>query len=59
MSDNAYLDEGFTIAKPFAFRCLPRSEKRLRVVKEQWETATKQGYELRGVPVDVDGMIQH
>ena len=49
-SDNMYLDAGFTIPKPFAARFLPRSTGRLRVVKE--------GYQLRGVPVDVDGMIQ-
>ena len=58
LSDNAYPDAGFTIPKHFAARFLPRSEERLRVVKEQWEIAMKEGYELRGVPVDVDGMIQ-
>ncbi|KAI4135053.1 MAG: hypothetical protein LQ347_001004 [Umbilicaria vellea] len=59
LSDNAYPDGGFTIPKPFAARFLPRSEERLRVVKEQWEIATKEGYELRGIPVDIDGMIQY
>ena len=59
LSDNGYLDTGFTIPKPFAARFLPRSEERLRIVKEQWELATKEGYELRGVPVDIDGMIQY
>ena len=59
LSDNAYLDAGFTIPKPFAARFLPRSEERLRIVKEQWERATKEGYELRGVPVDIDGMVQY
>ena len=58
-SDNSYLDAGFTIPKPFAVRFLPRSEERLRIVKEQWEVATKEGYELRGEPVDIDGMIQY
>ena len=58
LSDNGYLDEGFTIPKPFAARFIPRSEERLRVVKEQWERATSEGYELRGMQVDVDGMIQ-
>ncbi|KAI4192425.1 MAG: hypothetical protein LQ346_004316 [Caloplaca aetnensis] len=58
LSDNGYLDAGFTIPKPFAARFLPRSEERLRIVKEQWDRAMKEGYELRGVPVDVDGMVQ-
>jgi len=58
-SDSMYLDAGFTIPKPFAARFLPRSEERLQVVKEQWEVATKEGYQLRGVPVDIDGMIQY
>ena len=59
LSDNSYLDTGFTIPKPFAARFLPRSDERLRIVKDTWERATKEGYELRGVPVDVDGMIQY
>ena len=59
LSDNAYLDAGFTIPKPFAARFLPRSDDRLRIVKEQWQTAMKEGYELRGVTVDVDGMVQY
>ncbi|KAL8901601.1 MAG: hypothetical protein Q9207_005128 [Kuettlingeria erythrocarpa] len=58
LSDNGYLDAGFTIPKPFAARFLPRSDERLRIVKEQWDRAMKEGYELRGVPVDVDGMVQ-
>jgi cytochrome P450 len=56
-SENAYADAGFTIPKPFAARFIPRSEERRRIVKEQWEIATRKGYELRGIPVDVDGMI--
>ena len=59
LSENCYLDAGFTIPKPFAARFVPRTEGRLGVVKESWERATKEGYELRGVAVDVDGMIQY
>ena len=59
LSDNAYPDAGFTIPKPFAARFIPRSEEKLRIVKEQWDLAMKEGYELRGIPVDVDGMIQY
>lgn len=58
LSDNAYPEAGFTIPKPFAARFLPRDEGRLQIVKEQWDTATKEGYELRGVPVDIDGTVQ-
>ena len=59
LSDNCYLDTGFTIPKPFAARFVSRNKERLGVVKESWERATKEGYELRGVAVDVDGMIQY
>lgn len=58
MSDDAYLDTGFTLPKPFAARFLPWSEERLQIVKEQWELASKKGYELRGVPVDIEGMTK-
>lgn len=59
LSDNAFPEAGFTIPKPFAARFIPRGEERLRVLKEQWDMAIKEGYELRGVPVDIDGMVQH
>lgn len=59
LSDDAYPDSGFTTPKPFAARFLPRGEKRSRIVKEGWERAMKEGYELRGVAVDVDGMVQY
>lgn len=58
LSENAYPDAGFTIPKPFAARFVPWSEDRLRIVKEQWEIASKEGYELRGIPVDINGMVQ-
>ncbi|KAL4939604.1 hypothetical protein BDV06DRAFT_230926 [Aspergillus oleicola] len=56
MSDNAYLDMGFTLPKPFAARFIPHSEERLQIVKDSWEKASREGYELRGVQVDVEGM---
>jgi cytochrome P450 len=59
LSENAFPDAGFTLPKPFAARFLPHSEERLEIVKGQWEVATKEGYELRGVPVDVEGMMQY
>ncbi|KAJ5698628.1 hypothetical protein N7462_000633 [Penicillium macrosclerotiorum] len=58
LSDNAYTDAGFTIPKPFSARFVPRTEDRLRILKEQWGIAQNEGYELRGIPVDVDGMMQ-
>lgn len=58
LSDEAYPDGGFTIPKPFAARFVPRSEGRLEIVKRQWEVARREGYELRGVAVDINGMIQ-
>ena len=58
LSDDGYLDAGFTIPKPFAARFIPRNEAKLRLVKAQWKTATEEGYELRGIPVGVDGMVQ-
>ncbi|KAL2179034.1 cytochrome P450 CYP2 subfamily [Thermothelomyces heterothallicus CBS 202.75] len=58
LSENAYPDAGFTIPKPFAARFIPRGGDRVKIVEAAWETAMREGYELRGVPVDVDGMVQ-
>ncbi|KAI4866579.1 putative O-methylsterigmatocystin oxidoreductase [Hypoxylon rubiginosum] len=58
--DDAWVqDTGFSVPKPFAARFIPRSEEKLRIVKDQWQNAMKEGYELRGVTVDVDGMVQY
>jgi len=59
VGEKAYPDARFTIPKPFAARFLPRSKERLRLVKEEWKTAIREGYELRGVVVDVNGIVQH
>ncbi|KAI0402408.1 putative O-methylsterigmatocystin oxidoreductase [Xylaria palmicola] len=58
LSENAYLDGLFTIPKPFAARFLPRDDAALRVVRDTWDTAMKQGYELRGERVNIDGVVQ-
>ncbi|KAK4122073.1 putative O-methylsterigmatocystin oxidoreductase [Parathielavia appendiculata] len=58
LGENAYPDAGFMIPKPFAARFIPRGEERTRILEGAWEAAMKEGYELRGVPVDVDGMVQ-
>ncbi|KAF1952595.1 cytochrome P450 CYP2 subfamily [Byssothecium circinans] len=59
LSDNAYPDAGFSLPKPFAARFIPRDEERLRVIEEQWEIAINEGYELRGISVDIDGIMQY
>lgn len=58
LGDSAYPDGGFTIPKPFAARFVPRSQEKLEMVKKQWEIAAQEGYELRGIVVDMDGMVQ-
>ncbi|KAJ6139796.1 Cytochrome P450 E-class group I, partial [Penicillium samsonianum] len=57
LSDNAYPDGGFTILKPFAARFVPKSPERLELDKKQWQVAMQESYELRGIPVDVNGML--
>jgi cytochrome P450 len=56
-SQNAYPEGGFTPPKPFAVRFVPWTDDRLRLVKETWKTAERDGYKLRGVQVDVNGML--
>lgn len=51
-----YVDNCFLIPLPFAARFLIRSPGRLRVLEDAWKTAEREGYELRGMPVDVDGV---
>ncbi|OJJ88364.1 uncharacterized protein ASPGLDRAFT_41930 [Aspergillus glaucus CBS 516.65] len=58
LGEDAYLDAGFTIPKPFVARFIPWSPEKLEVIKKQWQIARQEGYELRGVPVDVNGMVQ-
>ncbi|KAJ6199963.1 cytochrome P450 CYP2 subfamily [Bipolaris maydis] len=59
LSEKAYPNPGFTTPGPFKARFLIRDEERRRIVTQQWEAAMKEGYELRGVPVDVNGVVQH
>lgn len=59
LGDDAFPDLGFTLPKPFALRFVPRDGKKLAMVKEQWEIATREGYELRGMAVDLDGVVQY
>lgn len=55
---DAYPDSGFTIPRPFAVRFLPRGNDRLEMIKVQWQAAQQEGYELRGVAVNVNGVAQ-
>ena len=56
-SDKAYIEGGLILPKPFAARFIPRDE-RLKTIKEQWEMAKRDGYQLRGVSVDVNGVVE-
>jgi cytochrome P450 len=58
-SDNAYPDAGFTLPKPFAARFVTRDEHRRTAMEKQWKLAQDEGYELRGISVDVNGMVQY
>jgi len=58
LGDEAYEDTSFRTPKPFAVRFTPRSEDRLEIVKQQWERAMEEGYVLRGMTVDVDGIVR-
>ncbi|KAH8771704.1 putative O-methylsterigmatocystin oxidoreductase [Diaporthe sp. PMI_573] len=44
--DTAFEPTAFAAPKPFAVRFVPRSEKTLRMVQEQWERGLKEGYML-------------
>jgi hypothetical protein len=57
-SDNAYPDTGFTLPKPFAARFVTRDEHRRQVMERQWEIAQNERYELRGISVGVNGVVQ-
>ncbi|KAK3690575.1 cytochrome P450 CYP2 subfamily [Podospora appendiculata] len=56
--DSEFFPGPFHIPKPFAARFIPRDAARLRSVKEQWDIAQRDGYDLRGVQVDVDGVVK-
>lgn len=58
LSDKVYADAGFTMPKPFAARFILSTENRLKILKKQWEIEQNRGYELRGIPVDVDRMMK-
>ncbi|RYC61646.1 hypothetical protein CHU98_g4556 [Xylaria longipes] len=55
---DAFFPGPFHIPKPFAARFIVRDEVRSRIIREQWEIAMRDGYELRGVQVDVHGIVK-
>lgn len=59
IADNSAFQPGpFHIPKPFSARFVPRDDLKLGIIKDQWATAMRDGYELRGIPVDLDGMVK-
>ncbi|KAI0017595.1 putative O-methylsterigmatocystin oxidoreductase [Xylariomycetidae sp. FL0641] len=56
-SDDAWEDTSFRGPKPFGARFVPRDEGRLKIIKDQWDTAAKEGYTLRGQTVDVNSIV--
>lgn len=57
LSDDAYEDGANTLPKPYKVRFTPRSQKRLDVLKEEWERAQEDGFYLGNIKVDVNGMV--
>lgn len=58
LSDDAFELDAFRTPKPFRVRFVCRSEERRRVVEGNWDEAKKEGYVLRGMRVDVDGVVR-
>lgn len=57
--DNSAFQPGpFHIPKPFGARFVPRDDATLTIIKEQWDIAMRDGYELRGTQVDIDGVVK-
>jgi cytochrome P450 len=57
LSDDA-LEEGMIVVpKPFRLRFIPRSVGREKIIRQEWETAQKDGYWWGDVKVDMNGMI--
>ncbi|KAI4159128.1 MAG: hypothetical protein LQ342_006832 [Letrouitia transgressa] len=58
LSDDAFELDAFRTPKPFRVRLIPRGEERVRIVREKWEEARREGYVLRGIKVNVDGIVR-
>jgi cytochrome P450 len=58
VSDAAYEEGVNTLPKPYKIRFVPRSKKRVRALQSAWADAQKDGFNLGGVQVDVNGVVR-
>ena len=58
ISDDGFLDGAIRIPKPYAVRIVPRNERRLRLVRAEWEAAKRDGYVMRGLTVTESGGVE-
>lgn len=56
VSDDAYEPGVNTLPKPFKVRFIPRNKKVEEMIKKEWEIAQNEGYTLRNVKVDTQGV---
>jgi len=57
LSDGAYEQSAFRAPKPFKVRFVSSSEARAKIVDDQWGEAKRDGYVLRGMTVDIKGIV--
>ena len=57
VTDDMYETGTTTLPKPFKARVLPRNEKVLITLKQEWEKARKEGYNLGNKHVDERGIV--
>ncbi|KAF2867549.1 O-methylsterigmatocystin oxidoreductase [Massariosphaeria phaeospora] len=55
--DTAFEPTSFRAPKPYAVRFVPRDKSRANTVRHQWERAAAEGYQLRGLDVDLNGVV--
>lgn len=58
IGDEAFLDGAIRIPKPYEVRIVPRNPERLKIVRDAWAQAERDGYTLRGMEVDAKGGIK-
>jgi DNA polymerase IIIc chi subunit len=57
ISDAAFEPTAFRAPKPYKVRFVPRNDSQLELVREQWKQARVEGYKLRGLDVNVEGVV--
>lgn len=57
VSDDAYDESANTLPKPYKLRFVPRSAAVEQLIRSEWPKAQKEGYWLRDVKVNQDGMV--